>query len=214
MYKENKASNPNKRFSGSLGPRITCKAKSKKFLALWALNFFPIMGQGTWPSPEPSALLSGQREINKEYRYLVFIFYIWFLFVAAQSEGKGSSSQRLVSSLSTLYLISKIKPQLLVKHAMTLQPYLSTKCSVSTFVQEQYRTDFWKYIVTQPPPPPPSKFNMFSGSYSSLYCTACVAFQCYNVQRLLVWKFFCVAYKNCHVQRAHFAEFLAVFFLS
>lgn len=53
------------------------------------------------------------------------------LFVVAQSEGKGSSSQRLVSSLSTLYLISKIKPQLLVKHAMTLQPYLSTKCSVS-----------------------------------------------------------------------------------
>ena len=53
------------------------------------------------------------------------------VFVAAQSEGKGSSSQRLVSSLSTLYLISKIKPQLLVKHAMTLQPYLSTKCSVS-----------------------------------------------------------------------------------
>ncbi|XP_015761571.1 PREDICTED: nipped-B-like protein isoform X2 [Acropora digitifera] len=47
----------------------------------------------------------------------------------AQSEGKGSSSQRLVSSLSTLYLISKIKPQLLVKHATTLQPYLSTKCS-------------------------------------------------------------------------------------
>lgn len=47
----------------------------------------------------------------------------------AQSEGKGSSSQRLVSSLSTLYLISKIKPQLLVKHSMTLQPYLSTKCS-------------------------------------------------------------------------------------
>ncbi|KAK2556654.1 Nipped-B-like protein B [Acropora cervicornis] len=47
----------------------------------------------------------------------------------AQSEGKGSSSQRLVSSLSTLYLISKIKPQLLVKHATTLQPYLSTKCT-------------------------------------------------------------------------------------
>ena len=55
-----------------------------------------------------------------------------FDLTTAQSEGKGSSSQRLVSSLSTLYLISKIKPQHLVKHAMTLQPYLSTKCSVST----------------------------------------------------------------------------------
>ena len=46
-----------------------------------------------------------------------------------QEEGKGCS-QRLVACLSTLYLFSKIKPDLMVKHAETLQPYLDIKCSV------------------------------------------------------------------------------------
>ncbi|CAC5356365.1 SCC2 [Mytilus coruscus] len=45
-----------------------------------------------------------------------------------QEEGKGCS-QRLVACLSTLYLFSKIKPDLMVKHAETLQPYLDIKCS-------------------------------------------------------------------------------------
>lgn len=39
-----------------------------------------------------------------------------------------SASQRLVACLTTLYLFAKIRPQLLVKHASTLQPYLSLKC--------------------------------------------------------------------------------------
>jgi cohesin loading factor subunit SCC2 len=43
----------------------------------------------------------------------------------AQSHG---SSQRLVACLTTLYLFAKIRPQLLVDHAITLQPYLSLKC--------------------------------------------------------------------------------------
>lgn len=38
------------------------------------------------------------------------------------------SSQRLVACLTTLYLFAKIRPQLLVNHAITLQPYLSLKC--------------------------------------------------------------------------------------
>lgn len=42
--------------------------------------------------------------------------------------GKGCS-QRLVACLSTLHLFSKIKPDLMVKHATTLQPYLDIKCS-------------------------------------------------------------------------------------
>ncbi|GLH15037.1 hypothetical protein R5R35_008246 [Gryllus longicercus] len=42
-------------------------------------------------------------------------------------EGRGSS-QRLVACLTTLYLFAKIRPQLLVSHAITLQPYLSVKC--------------------------------------------------------------------------------------
>ncbi|KAL5016356.1 hypothetical protein ScPMuIL_005945 [Solemya velum] len=44
------------------------------------------------------------------------------------NEGKGCSS-RLVSCLSTLYLFSKIKADLMVHHATTLQPYLDIKCS-------------------------------------------------------------------------------------
>lgn len=44
-----------------------------------------------------------------------------------KTEKKGSS-QRLVACLTTLYLFAKIRPQLLVNHAITLQPYLSLKC--------------------------------------------------------------------------------------
>ncbi|RZF42069.1 hypothetical protein LSTR_LSTR006662 [Laodelphax striatellus] len=40
----------------------------------------------------------------------------------------GGSSQRLVACMVTLFLFSKIRPQLLVDHAITLQPYLSLKC--------------------------------------------------------------------------------------
>ncbi|KYM86618.1 Nipped-B-like protein [Atta colombica] len=44
-----------------------------------------------------------------------------------KSEKKGSS-QRLVACLTTLHLFAKIRPRLLVNHAITLQPYLSLKC--------------------------------------------------------------------------------------
>lgn len=44
-------------------------------------------------------------------------------------ENQGSS-QRLVACLTTIYLFAKIRPQLLVNHAITLQPYLSLKCQV------------------------------------------------------------------------------------
>lgn len=50
--------------------------------------------------------------------------------VVDSNTGKGCS-QRLVACLSTLHLFSKIKPDLMVKHATTLQPYLDIKCSVS-----------------------------------------------------------------------------------
>lgn len=44
-------------------------------------------------------------------------------------DGRGSgSSQRLVACMVTLFLFAKIRPQLLVEHAITLQPYLSLKC--------------------------------------------------------------------------------------
>uniref|UniRef100_A0AAR2L9K3 Nipped-B protein n=1 Tax=Pygocentrus nattereri TaxID=42514 RepID=A0AAR2L9K3_PYGNA len=42
---------------------------------------------------------------------------------------KSVNSTRLVACITTLYLFSKIRAQLMVKHAMTMQPYLTTKCS-------------------------------------------------------------------------------------
>ncbi|XP_071378435.1 nipped-B-like protein B [Centroberyx affinis] len=44
-------------------------------------------------------------------------------------ENKGVNSGRLVACITTLYLFSKIRAQLMVKHAMTMQPYLTTKCN-------------------------------------------------------------------------------------
>ncbi|XP_059166950.1 nipped-B-like protein [Physella acuta] len=45
-----------------------------------------------------------------------------------KSEGRTISA-RLVGCLSTLHLFSKIKPDLMVEHATTLQPYLDIKCN-------------------------------------------------------------------------------------
>ncbi|XP_042681938.1 nipped-B-like protein [Centrocercus urophasianus] len=47
----------------------------------------------------------------------------------SDSDNKGVNSGRLVACITTLFLFSKIRPQLMVKHAMTMQPYLATKCS-------------------------------------------------------------------------------------
>nr|XP_023029223.1 nipped-B-like protein [Leptinotarsa decemlineata] len=48
-----------------------------------------------------------------------------------ESTDNSGSSQRLVACLTTLYLFAKIRPQLLVKHASTLQPYLGLKCQTA-----------------------------------------------------------------------------------
>ncbi|XP_022901337.1 nipped-B protein [Onthophagus taurus] len=45
-----------------------------------------------------------------------------------ETNDNNTASQRLVACLATLYLFAKIRPQLLVAHALTLQPYLSLKC--------------------------------------------------------------------------------------
>ncbi|KAM6037251.1 nipped-B-like protein [Chlamydotis macqueenii] len=47
----------------------------------------------------------------------------------SDTDNKGVNSGRLVACITTLFLFSKIRPQLMVKHAMTMQPYLTTKCS-------------------------------------------------------------------------------------
>jgi hypothetical protein len=43
---------------------------------------------------------------------------------------RGGQSDRIVACLTTTYLFAKIRPQLLVKHVQTLQPYLNIKCFV------------------------------------------------------------------------------------
>lgn len=52
-------------------------------------------------------------------------------FCVSDCEEKGVTSDRLVACITTLYLFSKIRAQLMIKHAMTMQPYLTTKCNVS-----------------------------------------------------------------------------------
>lgn len=52
-----------------------------------------------------------------------------------ETTDNNTSSQRLVACLTTLYLFAKIRPQLLVKHASTLQPYLSLKCQSNGDIQ-------------------------------------------------------------------------------
>ncbi|XP_065558783.1 nipped-B-like protein B isoform X2 [Artemia franciscana] len=46
---------------------------------------------------------------------------------ADESQSRGSSV-RLVACLRTLYMFAKIRPSLVVKHGITLQPYLSIRC--------------------------------------------------------------------------------------
>ncbi|XP_065116638.1 nipped-B-like protein B isoform X2 [Paramisgurnus dabryanus] len=50
----------------------------------------------------------------------------------ADGDNKGLTSNRLVACITTLYLFSKIRPHLMVKHAMTMQPYLTTKCNTQS----------------------------------------------------------------------------------
>ncbi|MGH0176631.1 UNVERIFIED_CONTAM: hypothetical protein FKN15_073655 [Acipenser sinensis] len=50
----------------------------------------------------------------------------------ADSENRGVNSNRLVACITTLFLFSKIRAQLMVKHAMTMQPYLTTKCNTQS----------------------------------------------------------------------------------
>lgn len=52
-----------------------------------------------------------------------------------ETTDNSSASQRLVACLTTLHLFAKIRPQLLVKHASTLQPYLSLKCQSNGDIQ-------------------------------------------------------------------------------
>lgn len=58
------------------------------------------------------------------------------------------TSRDLLASLTTLHLFSKVRPDLLVPHADTLQPYLAIKCSVSTyFDHHQYNINICLAVI-------------------------------------------------------------------
>lgn len=42
---------------------------------------------------------------------------------------EASDSKKVVSCVTTLHLLAKVRPTLLVKHGITLEPYLNIKCS-------------------------------------------------------------------------------------
>lgn len=75
-------------------------------------------------SEPPKALLTACKQIVD-----CLIENVLRLEESSNTQNKGSS-QRLVACLTTLNLFAKIRPQLLVNHAMTLQPYLSLRCQV------------------------------------------------------------------------------------
>ena len=50
-------------------------------------------------------------------------------------EGGSGQSHRIVACLTTTFLFAKIRPQLLINHVQTLQPYLNIKC----FTQGDYQ---------------------------------------------------------------------------
>lgn len=54
------------------------------------------------------------------------------------SQPASSSSSRFVACVATLYLFAKIRPQLLVTHAITLEGYLSLRCQVCIKMQLGY----------------------------------------------------------------------------
>uniref|UniRef100_A0A4W5LZC5 Nipped-B protein n=1 Tax=Hucho hucho TaxID=62062 RepID=A0A4W5LZC5_9TELE len=60
-----------------------------------------------------------------------FVFKLPFI-LTHECTNKGVNSNRLVSCITTLFLFSKIRSQLMVKHAMTIQPYLTTKCNTQS----------------------------------------------------------------------------------
>ncbi|XP_013107100.2 nipped-B protein isoform X1 [Stomoxys calcitrans] len=47
-------------------------------------------------------------------------------------ELEDTDNERMLGCVTTLHLLAKVRPQLLVRHAMTIEPYLNIKCHAST----------------------------------------------------------------------------------
>ncbi len=77
---------------------------------------------------------ASQKPVEKACTQVISCLVDKVMSLDEQSSETASSkgvSQRLVSCLCTLFLFCKVKPDLLVKHTMTIQPYLNIKCNVS-----------------------------------------------------------------------------------
>ncbi|XP_052842596.1 nipped-B protein isoform X3 [Drosophila gunungcola] len=47
-------------------------------------------------------------------------------------ELEGTDNARMLGCITTLHLLAKVRPQLLIRHAMTIEPYLNIKCHSAT----------------------------------------------------------------------------------
>lgn len=47
-------------------------------------------------------------------------------------ELEDTDNERMLGCITTLHLLAKVRPQLLVRHAITIEPYLNIKCHPST----------------------------------------------------------------------------------
>lgn len=63
------------------------------------------------------------------------ISHIWPDVLSILAKDQSSSSSKLVSCVITLNLFCNVKPSLLLHHATTLHPYLSSTCAVSPHFQ-------------------------------------------------------------------------------
>lgn len=48
---------------------------------------------------------------------------------------EGTENKKLLGCVTTLHLFAKIRPQLIVRHAITLEPYLNVKCNLNYMVR-------------------------------------------------------------------------------
>ena len=66
--------------------------------------------------------------------YMTYVHvYMMTVTVLPPDKTETSTSQTLISCIITLYLFCNIRPKLLLRHATTLHPYLSSSCAVSCF---------------------------------------------------------------------------------
>ena len=75
------------------------------------------------PDPPKPVLVASEQIVNCLVEHVLRL-----------EETNSSQSTRFCACVATLFLFAKIRPQLLVNHAITLEGYLSLRCQVSNLV--------------------------------------------------------------------------------